>query len=550
MDRTELLRQAFTSQEFAKMHNVKGVCIKQKYNLYPYQVDAIDWMKDRERTGLQNGMQGGIMCMEMGMGKTFVALVHSLSTPATLGPTLIITSKTIMTEWKVQGIEKFFEHVNVIYLHRDFVDEKTIVSLTPETIKAYDLVITTYDVCVGVNKTTKYFKDCFEMAGEQSLARNKLISVNLRSVDTLHKYTNNTGFNLLYTTQWERIICDESQRFVNFETTTYHCMMALVGKYKWCISGTPIMNYDTDIWAQFRFCGYKTITTPSGWKKSGPTHFKLEQLGDWIYNVTYEDVGITLPEKTEINHVVAMDEFQAGHYQNLKDKSHEIYNKMINGDLEYTCMLSMFMHLRQCAISPYLLLAESKRKNTIKSKKLVETRAFSAKILKIIDIIRDIPSSDKICFFTSFTSFSDLLAIALAKFIPDVKFLQFDGDTLGSERQRTLSLFKEESYRILILTYKIGGEGLNIIEANHCIFGEPWWSSSVLEQAKSRMWRTGQTKPVYIYNIITKDTVEERIVEIYTKKKKLINDYMSGATKSIEKFNIDKLMMGKIIGVY
>ncbi len=55
----------------------------------------------------------------------------------------------------------------------------------------------------------------------------------------------------------ERVICDESQKLANPKTMTYKCIMAVYGKYKWCLTGTPIRNYETDIWAQLRFCGYK-----------------------------------------------------------------------------------------------------------------------------------------------------------------------------------------------------------------------------------------------------------------------------------------------------
>ena len=518
-----------------------SIIVKPEFSLYPHQIDAIEWMKEREQTVEKNGICGGVLALKMGMGKTFTALVHALSSPKGDSPTLIIASKLVMTEWETQGINKFFDGVKVLYLHKDYIEKKTPINeITVERIKTFDFVITTYDVCVSVNRKTKYYNDCFD----HSFTTGKIETVNCRPDSCIPNDVK--GFDVLYGIKWERIICDESQRFANPTTVTYYCMMALNAKYKWCLSGTPIRNFDTDIWAQFRFCGYKTINRVAGWKRCGSAQYKEERLSRYVYNLNYEDAGIVLPEKKEYTHFVEMDKEQAQKYETLKAKTHNIYKQMMDGDLDFSCVLGMFVHLRQCAISPYLLQPESKRgdKRSTESKRgVVVIVDPSPKILKVIDIIKEVPQGEKICLFTSFTSCSDLVAATFDLLIPEYGYLQLDGDTVGPERQLILDKFKTDPrYTMLLLTFKVGSEGISITQANHCIIIDPWWNFSTLDQATARMWRTNQTKTVHVHTIITENTVENHIVDICNRKVKVVDEFQGGVT-------FDKYTMGKIIGV-
>lgn len=530
---TDLLRLATTDDfksEFLKTNNIRGVPIKPQFTLYPYQVETLMWMRNREKeSDNKTGISGGIVCLEMGMGKTFVALTHTLSTPSESGaPTLIVTSKTIMLEWKLEGVEKFFDSVNVLFFHNDFCN---ISSISSEELLKYDIVITTYDMCLSANKQKKYYEDCFERWNSD-----KIISVKFRNLQTSTKAV---GIGILYETVWERIICDESQRFANHTSMTYYCMMALCGKYRWCLSGTPIRNYDTDIWAQLRFCGYKTIDQASGWKRRANVQYKEEGLDNFVYVMKYNDAGVILPEKIEHNCEVEMSEEQAQCYKKLHKESVELYNGMMSRSDNFTCVLVLLMRLRQCAIAPCLT-------TNLRDNLTMTENTYTPKIMKIIDIISSIPAGEKACFFSSFTSYSDLVASAIKKFLPTCKYLQLDGDTPIETRRHVLDTFKADC-SVLLMTYKVGGEGLNITEANHCILGEPWWSLVVLEQAKSRIWRSGQTKPVHIYNVISKDTVEQRIIEVCNEKSTLVDSYISYPKHS--KISIDKYTIGRIIDI-
>lgn len=517
--------------------------LKDGVTLFPHQSRAIEWMKERESTPFA-GVRGGIMSMEMGMGKSLTSIAHTLYQDfqdSSKAPTLIVASKTVMLEWKTQCIEKFLTgDVKVLYLHRDFC--KDFDSISRADILKHDIVVTTYDVCVSgasLKPGKNVYDECMVMGDEHSLMKGKIEMVELRKSALLSG--NLTGASAVYSLDWERIIADESQRFANPHTVTYYCMMAICARYRWCLSGTPIRNYDTDIWAQLRFCGYKTINRAVFWKRIGRTQFVKENLSEVVYVAKYSDAGITLPEKKEIDIIVKMTRQQEMTYKKVKERANEIYKQVIYGNIDFTNVLAMLTKLRQCAITDYLLEAESKRGEEKHSQPDLE----GPKLQKIIELIRSIPTTEKVCIFTSFTSFSDLISTGIAKFLPAVGHVQVDGDKDGSERRQALEKFKTDpTCRVIIMTYKVGGEGLNLIEANHCIFGEPWWSIAVSKQAKARVWRTGQTRPVHVYNIVTENTVEETIVNICKEKEKMVESYLKNDKC------LDKVTVGRILSVY
>jgi SNF2 family DNA or RNA helicase len=210
------------------------------------------------------------------------------------------------------------------------------------------------------------------------------------------------------------------------------------------------------------------------------------------------------------------------------------------------------LNLTNLAIAPYIISDEAKRiKN--KKKKYSLDRDFvtynldkvqhgmqTAKIQKIINLLDTIKNGppgnndsktqvkEKIIIYSMFVTALDLLNETIKKYLPDFKIVQIDGDT--KNRNQILEQFKNNDIDCLLTTYKVSAEGLTITEANHCILLEPWWNSATLFQAQSRLWRIGQTRPVIVYNLITQDTIEERILDICDKKDLMIQSYLSSTT--------------------
>jgi len=510
---TDLVRAAYYSGEVKKAveerWGLRGLPLDARYSLFPHQRRTLRWMRDRERISPEtiHGLRGGVVHLQMGLGKTLTALSFLLMMPRGKFPTLIVASKTVMLEWKAETAKFFGDRMRVLYLHKDSLG-KEYHSLRRSDVVTYDVVITTYDVCLTVCKRQELHEDCLVRGSKGSIFLGKVLNIRNRTRQQADKpYLR--GPAVLYGTPWERIFCDESQTFSNSSSFTFKAMMALYGTHMWCLSGTPVRNYDTDIWSQFRFLGYDGVGTASQWRKQGVFKMYAHGLREAILSMDYIDAGIVVPEKREHTIVVPLDPEESSHYARLLEQT----RLMLLNASHYTCLLTMFTRLRQCCISPTLAALDD---------------APSSKLKAVIDLLGRLDG--KVVVFSMFTSCLDLLADLIEERMPHYSFVQVDGRTVGGERQRRINAFRtRKRIRAFLCTYKTGGQGLNLIEAANCICIEPWWSPYIHRQAHSRIWRMGQTHPVNVYNFVAKSTIEESIIGIYHREKMRVEDeFLSG----------------------
>ena len=585
---TEILRTAYSNEylknEVYRYLRFRPLPVGENVTLYPHQVSAISFMQQREKisSSLVHGLKGGIIHLQMGLGKSLLAATHSLISPRPPYPekygeggfpTLIIASKTLMLEWKKQCFEKFFgDRVSVLYLHKDFLGNK-INTVTRQNIVQFDFVVTTYDVCNKVCNKYEYHRDVLEMGDDHSLMKGKVVAIHNRLRHQSDK-PHVKGEQIIYTTPWERVIVDESQRFCNPSTKTYRYMMAVYGKYKWCLTGTPVKNYVTDAWAQLRFCGYNGITTAIMWKRYGVMKMRDHHLNQAILSMTYDSVGIKLPNKYQFTMHVTLDGNEKLCYDTLLGVAQNQYDMMMRGLCDFASVLALFTRLRQCAIAPYLITKESKREKGLiisitKEKEAIDklkeiykgtlgawvydkygtSGINSKKMQQIITTLERIPEPEKVLIFSMFTSVLDLLALAIKEKIPYFEFVQVDGDTKGIQREELLHRFRTDvAIRGCLLTYKVGSEGLNLIEATHVICIEPWWTSTVKRQAEGRSHRLGQTKEIETHDIYVRDSIEDRIIEICKEKEKMEALILEGSEHKINT-GIDKYTLGRMLGL-
>ena len=529
--------------------------------LYPYQNDAIKWMVEREKADPKQhrGIRGGLLCLEMGLGKTLTTLEHSMRSQRKnkeTFPTLVVASKTVMYEWKSQGIEKFYKKIQALYFHKDFCD---ISKLTGQEICSYNIVITTYDQCLSIARTTKAHKHICEY-GQAGIHKNKVVAIHTRKKPPFRKLKK--GAINLYCIPWARVICDESQRFANPTTYTFKAMMALYGEHKWCLTGTPVRNYDTDLWAQLRFCGYYTITTSKEWKRES---FVCQGLRRYLYENNYETAQVKMPPLKEYHHSVKMDPDQKKIYKAMLLQTQNAHEQMVMRYVNYANVLALVTRLRQACIAPYLLVATRNKdgtfvKQNVKSvvsgtdiddwvhDDLGPAGIDSPKIKKIIDILKKIPKNEKCIIFSMFTSCLQLTKNAIDIDMGDC-YAYLDGSKTGPERFEALERFKTDpSTRILLIHYKVGGEGLNLVEANHVICIEPWWSPAVHKQAIARCWRRGQTKPVHVHWVVSAKTIEDPIRDMCANKIKLANYYLHEEEYVPTKVGLSKIELQKLLG--
>ncbi len=557
---------------------LRGLPLKEPWTLLDHQIQTLTWMRQREALAPSDifGLRGGVICLNTGLGKTLLSLSLTLTAPKGEFPTLVVASKTVMREWQTEGVQKFFgNNVKILYFHADFIG-KNINSITRSDVLQYDVVITTYDVCMSACKKYPYHEETYEIGDDHTMMKGRKVAIHHRTREQVDR-PKTKGIGILFCTPWERIFCDESQRFVNPKTVTYEVIMALYGEKMWCLSATPIVNQDVDIWSQLRFCGYKGVITALEWKKRSLTTYKLHKLDEAIFTMDYKEAKITLPPKTEYVNLVTLTGKHKVFYDWVLGQTRLAYDEMMKGNIQFACVLAWFTALRQTAIAPYLFTSQSKRdKPSVKAKKHKEEmmaklkRRFensdmykwlvnkntdsgieSCKIKEITNIIKRIPANEKVLVFSMFTSGTDLLADAIKMVIPDFKYLQVDGAVTGKERARLLDEFRDPNsgVRGLFMTYKVGSQGLNLVQATHCICIEPWWTDATHRQAKARCWRMGQTKEVHVHNVYVRDTIEEKVNEICKSKNEMASSFLDGTEKPLHKApGLDKFTLGKILG--
>lgn len=522
---------------------------------------------------------------------TLASLTHILSSPKRLGdfPTLVVASLTVAQEWKLSGVQKFFGNdLKVIYLHKDFFKgDRTkrtglmakidrLDDVTRALVKQADLVITTYDACLSACKKGDWWEDCF-LRGEDGIHKDKIIEIHGRTRSQADDPAK-VGLEVIYATPWARVVADESQRFNNPKTALYKAMMAVYGEKKWCLTGTPVRNYETDIWAQLRFLGYNGIETATDWRRYGAAKYIQHNLKDAVFTMDYADANVKLPKLHEAALPTDLTENEQKIYQFILGETKGIYDQVLTRMCSFACVLAMFMRLRQCCIAPYLITAESKREKAKMTKSASAANAQasetvkkamskygqwlhdktgtagyrSAKMTQVINTLKKIPKGEKALVFSSFTSCLDLLVDGLAELHPKFKHLMIDGDTKGPEREEILKRWRsDDSINGLFLTLKVGSEGLNLHEANHVIMIEPWWNDAVPSQAKARAWRTGQTREVYVHNIIVNESIEHKMLEVCRGKAELAAQYLEGTERKVSKKNggLDMITLGRILGM-
>lgn len=520
----------------------------------PHQEEAIKWMNSVV-TSSENfrGIKGGILEMEKGLGKTITTLSFALSLPKKEGtsPMLIVCKKMFMGDtWKREIERRFLSKIKVLYLHGDYLSSEEISALSRDQISSYHLVITTYEFCMKVNREFQYWSQATDV-NEPNLIRHRT-----------EKHLNpkvKRGERLVYEISWRMVFCDESQNFANGNSKIYKSMMALVADYRWCLSGSPVKNYDTDLLSQLRFVGYDSVTKVSEWRNYGKSFFTQHRLSERIFQIDYMMAKVDMPMKEEYESLVTL----SGLYQNI----YQTVLKSLKFSYEEShkwCLLALLSKIRQCLVAPYLMTGQAKRNKYIKRGLTPKTGKENAeieeilgsqlekilpkklrdwcldkrkagweapKIAKAFELIDQIlETGQKVIVFSTQVIALDLIADRLTEEYSEItKFRQLDGSLSSKKRDEALNTFRtDEDCHILLASYKVCSEGLNLTEANYCILLDFWWNNVTRDQAVARLWRIGQTEKVCVFSIFAKNTLDVRISEICKTKEVMAAKYKNG----------------------
>ena len=476
-----------------------------KAKLRPYQEKGFNFLLHLYQQGY-----GGCLADDMGLGKTLQVIaffVHlysngqrvqtTNSTPSTWQysskePTLfdqvldaepqpaatpaqekkpasiVVVPTTVLFNWENE-LQKFAPFLR----YTKFYGNKRIGNINEHTFNNYHLVLTTYSMLT-------------------------------RDADILCNYP------------FECAVLDESHYIKNPQSQSYKSAIRLQAKNRFVLTGTPVENSLSDLWSQISFaCPGLLGNYTSFCETYTPTAFKrLEVLKNivkpFILRRTKKEVCPELPELTKIDVWCEMEEREQKVYETEKSAVRNAIMHIGKIDLNIFRQLT---RLRQIACDP-TILPEYAHLDAIKRKWVVEW----AKELHM--------GKNKVLMFSAFVSQLNLIAKDLTE--QGIPFGILTGDLRGEERQKVVERFQNDAEQsCLLVSLKAGGTGINLTAANYVFLLSPWWNPFAEQQAVDRAYRIGQKNNVTIYNFITKGTVEEKIIQLQEKKRKLAGSVIS-----------------------
>jgi len=328
---------------------------------------------------------------------------------------------------------------------------------------------------------------------------------------------------------FDYVVLDEAQAVKNSTTASAKAVRLLKGTHRLALSGTPVENHLGELWSIFEFLnpgmlGEARVLNMAGGLARNPgedaRRILAQALRPFILRRTKQQVARELPEKTEQTIYCELEGAQRKQYDELRKHYRDSLLARVQTDgLAKSKMhvLEALLRLRQAACHPGL----------IDSKRAGESGAKVDTLLDQLDELRQ--EGHKALVFSQFTS---LLAIVRQRLDADgVKYEYLDGAT--RDRAKHVEAFQNDpECGLFLISLKAGGLGLNLTAAEYVFLLDPWWNPAVEAQAVDRAHRIGQTKPVFAYRLIAKDTVEEKVLELQKSKRELA-DAILGEDNSV-----------------
>lgn len=463
--------------------------------LRDYQRDGLTWLQNLMQLGMS-----GILADDMGLGKTLQTLAHILAeknSQRLQQPALIVMPTSLIANWQDEA-QRFTPQLNVLTLHG--AQRHSLFS----QIGAADIVITTYAL--------------LSRDSEQLLAHN-----------------------------WHLVILDEAQTIKNPRSKAALCVSQLRAQQRLCLTGTPLENNLGELWSLFNFLMPGWLGDNKNFTRQYRTPIEKNadeqrlahlqgRLKPFILRRSKQQVASELPEKTEITHYIDLTSAQRDRYETLRlamDKKVREEIQRIGIARSHIAVLEALLRLRQVCCDLRLLSAEDSKKYST---------ADSAKMQHLLKMLHTFTAEGRrILIFSQFTSMLALIAGELD--IAEIPFVQLTGQT--SDRRTPVERFQAEEVAVFLISLKAGGVGLNLTAADTVIHIDPWWNPATEAQASDRAYRIGQTKPVFIYKLIARGSVEEKIQHLQQHKAALAESILesgSSASASLDNDAIDALL--------
>ncbi|WP_338998390.1 DEAD/DEAH box helicase [Fusobacterium animalis] len=452
--------------------------------LRDYQKYGYKWLKY-----LTDNNLGACLADDMGLGKTLqaIALLTNLHEEKKK-KSMVIMPKSLIYNWENE-IKRFSPKLKVgVYygINRDF-----------SLLKKVDIILTTYGT----------IRNDIENLLEQK-------------------------FDLL--------VLDESQNIKNINSQTTKAVLLLDAKKRVALSGTPIENNLLELYSLFRFLNPEMFGSVQKFtsdyivpiQKYSDTS-TIEELRKKIYPFLLrrvkKEVLADLPDKIEKLVYVDMNDEHRRFYEERRKYYYSLLEKNTSsqGNFDKFFVLQAINELRHIVSSPEL-----------ESKKIISSK----KEVLIENVIEAIENNHKVLVFVNYLSSIESICDSLKE--NKIKYLKMTGQT--KDRQNLVDKFQNDSrYKVFVMTLKTGGVGLNLVSADTIFIYDPWWNTTVENQAIDRAYRLGQDKTVFAYKMIMRNTIEEKILKLQEIKNKLLDDLISEdnlSTKNLSKSDIEFIL--------
>ncbi|MEJ7729253.1 MAG: DEAD/DEAH box helicase [Polyangiaceae bacterium] len=439
--------------------------------LRAYQAEGYRWLARLAELGL-----GACLADDMGLGKT-VQVLALLLARSDDGPALVVAPTSVCANW-VREMRRFAPDLTPLeYLGPDRA--ATLGDLAQRGGGA--VVITSYAVL------------------QQDQAR-------------------------LAAVGWSTVVLDEAQFIKNPESLRAQAAFRLSGRVRIAVTGTPVENHYGDLWSIFHFLNPGLLGEWRQFKRrfvlpierdgsAAPAAELRELVRPYVLRRLKRDVLSELPPVTEVQHTVHLSEADALRYallrRQVRDRLFTRHGKL-GHKLE---VLAEITRLRRFCCHPRLVFPDAENE--------------SAKIQALIELVEELRENQhRALVFSQYVDFLSLVREQLDE--RGVSYEYLDGSTPQAQRQARVDAFQNGSASLFLISLKAGGFGVNLTAADYVIHLDPWWNPAVEAQATDRAHRIGQARRVTVYRLVTKDTIEQDIVELHEKKHRLARSLLDG----------------------
>ena len=458
------------AQRLERLGDPKGVPLPSGLtaDMRPYQRVGFGWLTALEQSGF-----GGVLADDMGLGKTLQALALLCARHAqTDKPSLVVLPTSLIGVW-VNEAAKFTPNLRVLVLHGPDRVAKL------DSIAEHDLILTTYALIR---------RDQAVLEQEYAIA-----------------------------------ICDEAQAVKNPRSATAKAVRRIKADMRLALTGTPVENNLEELWSIMDWCCPALLGTRTAFNETWRRPIERDgdrlvqkrlaaRLRPFLLRRTKEDVAADLPPKSEIMEPVVLGPAQRALYDTIRvamDK--RVRDTLAAKGLAASriTVLDALLKMRLAVCDPALVKIEAARAITESAKR--------ARLIEMLEPL--IAEGRKVLIFSQFVTLLELIENDVEA--RGWRYTKLTGKT--RKRAEAVDAFQTGAADIFLISLKAGGTGLTLTQADTVIITDPWWSPAAERQAMDRAHRIGQDKPVFVYRLIATGTIEERIIEMQSKKSTLAN---------------------------